>query len=403
MHLSECVWRTVVACALCVGAQGGMACCQDQAGATGVGVRSERGGGTANPITAKYRFLGKFVDSFLHGYTYGYAPAIVHARGLFHMFYCSNGIAEGDWDSIRYSVSEDGRAWSVPQVVLRVTDLEHERAACDPSVVYFQGAQDDSPYYYLFYSGNAVDMQTVVFVARSRNIAGPYYKYVEPGEWEGARPAPFAGQYGRGIPKVVLRPRHPTRDRSGDGDTDPAAAWYGAGQQTVLAKEGRLYMWYTDDTLLYPTRKIERLLVSSSYDPTQWPTAEPALTPSGSGSLEPLGVTSVDVKYDESGDEFVMFDIEGDHLPRPRLSTRSSKDGVRWSEPAVVCGGDCLSGHAHNPGVSGDPQGHLGPETALLAYEAPHVPGRDQWGMWDLYGAVLTFTPLGEHGLARLR
>ena len=388
-----------------------MACCQEQADAPGAGVLSERRGESANPITPKYQFIGKFVDSLRNGYTYGYAPAIVHAGGLFHMFYCSNGLVAGEWDSIRYSVSEDGRVWSAPKVVLRVTDLEYERAACDPSVVYFEGLQDSGPYYYLFYSGTPVDVQTAVFVARSKNISGPYYKYVEPGEWEyvepgerrGARPVSFEGQYNRGIPKAIFYPRHPTRDRSGKEDTDPAAAWYGAGQQTVVVQNGRLYMWYTDDTLLYPARKSERLLVSSSVDPTHWPAAEHAFGASSSGNWEPLGVTSVDVKYDETGEEFIMVDIEGDHLAGPQLSIRRSKDGIRWSKSQVVCDSDCLSAYAHNPGVSGDVQGHLVTGSAVLAYGAPHVPGQDQWGKWDLYGAILTFNPLGEYGVVWLR
>src|SRR6185295_18653058 len=106
-------------------------------------------------------------------------------------------------------------------------------------------------------------------------------------------------------------PRYPTRDLSGKGDTDPAAGWYGAGQQTVLVKNGRLHLWYTDDTFLYPVQKTDRLLVSSTDDPTKWPTADNALTASPSGKWQPLGVTSVDVKYDASQDEFIMFDIEG--------------------------------------------------------------------------------------------
>src|SRR5262245_39384517 len=91
-------------------------------------------------------FIDKVIDSSDNGYNYAYAPSIIYQEGRFHMFYCSSPSGEG-WDDIRYAWSSDGRNWSAPQVVLRLSNPTIERCVCDPSVVLFDGG--DGPSYYL--------------------------------------------------------------------------------------------------------------------------------------------------------------------------------------------------------------------------------------------------------------
>ncbi len=78
-------------------------------------------------------------------------PAVIHSRGLFHMFYRAQGI---DWVSrIGYAVSADGIHWNrLRQPVLAPQDESDNRGVEDPRVVEIDGV-----FYmtYTAYSGHA--------------------------------------------------------------------------------------------------------------------------------------------------------------------------------------------------------------------------------------------------------
>jgi hypothetical protein len=313
--------------------------------------------------TAKYKFVNKLIDSSDNNYNYAYAPSIIYNQGTFHMFYCSSG-ANGAWDYIRYVWSNTGRVWSSPRIVLSVSDFQSERAACDPSVIYYDAG--DGPYYYMFYSGNAINVQTAMFVARSSNIEGPYFKYTRRGTWE----------VNASDPKIIIAPRHPVPD---------GASWYGAGQQTVVEKNGTLYSWYLDDTAGYPQNQVRRIYMTATTDPTSWPTS------TQTNILGPADHSS-DVKYDPRIGKFVMFAVYPPHAPNATLLRRFSTDGKNWSGPETLCDVQCFPDYAHNVGVSGDRSGHLREDRALVVYGAPfdlNPAYGDSWGRWDLYGSVI--------------
>jgi hypothetical protein len=48
----------------------------------------------------------------------------------------------------------------------------------------------DGEYYYLFYSGNQANVQTVNFVARSKIPSGSFLKLTKRGTWEDNPPDP---------------------------------------------------------------------------------------------------------------------------------------------------------------------------------------------------------------------
>ena len=136
------------------------------------------------------RFLGRFINAstvvgsdpgIRPGYNYQigftYAPTIVKWNGVYHMFCCSADYSDVGSDQIRHATSTDGISWSEPRILLFTSDSVGERACCDPSLVRFK------EWWYLFYSGNAKDVQTVMFVARSKNIEGPYLKFTKRGTW----------------------------------------------------------------------------------------------------------------------------------------------------------------------------------------------------------------------------
>lgn len=311
----------------------------------------------------------KIADSSDNGYTYGYAPSIIKQNGIYHAFYCSSPAPREGIDAIRYVFSKDGLNWSPPRVVLKAqpridskTGKATNRAACDPSLVYYQD------YYYLFYSnqhqtaselGDRTGTQTTISVARARNITGPYLTYTERGTWEENPPD---------VKMIIL----PQVKRSGNRQN------YGAGQQTVVVKKGHLYMWYTDDSL-HPNEG-PRIYFLKSNDPVNW-----------NGTPVPTNLVktaSVDIKYDARRGRFVLVQILRSHQASPSLATAYSTDGSNWTGFQTLYPDRKFPAFAHNVGMSSDRQGHLiDGENPIVAFGAPYdLNSQDQWGKWDLFG-----------------
>jgi hypothetical protein len=320
----------------------------------------------------------KLIDSAKQNFTYAYAPSIIDADGLWYAYYCSNGTGVNDWDNIRYSTSLDGVSWSSPVRTLSASDSVNERATCDPSVVRYDAG--DGGYYYLFYTGNRTGVQSVNFVGRSTSPSGPFLKLTKRGTWE-SNPSD---------PKMILSPLHAAPDNSN---------WYGLGQPSVLAKNGRLYQWYTDTTSEYPSEQVDRVYLSVSSDPTSWPVGQ--VTNVVANGPPP----SVDVKYDPPTQRFVMFGLGSQVAQGTYLTARTSEDGITWSDPTTVIPAGAIPAFAHNVGVSGTATGDLDRNFVMIAYGAPYdldphydndckVSGAPHcWGYWDLYGQLLRINP----------
>ncbi len=325
------------------------------------------------PSVARALEFRKLIDSSASAYSYAYAPAIVEdTRGL-HIFYCSTGTSGiGDWDNIRYVWSSDGGTWSPPVAIqgLQALDPSGERANCDPSVVRYRSATDESEHYYLFYSANRSQMQTVVMVARSKALGGPYEKWNDDLTWaSNAR-----------NPRALFTPRSPKPD---------GGRWYGAGQQSLVVRNGKLYLWYVDDTTC--AEPCTKVFVSTSTNATDW---SPAV------ETNVRGVHSPEVSYDELTGVFSMYEIAQAHSISAQLVRRTSPDGVTWGAPTVLCDADCLPDWSHNVGASRTDLGHSTRRT-LIAFGAPYdldlryrnecreAPKDYCWGAWDLYGAFL--------------
>ena len=285
---------------------------------------------------------GKLIDSSAHGYQYAYGPSIIAVDGTWHAYFCSSGVS-GGWDAIRHSSSPDGVAWSNPDIVLATSDLVNERASCDPSIVYFDAG--DGSFYYLFYSGNQKDTQTVNFVARSASPSGPFAKFTSRGTWE----------VNALDPKIILSPLHPV--------PDSVPNWYGLGQPTVVAKDGQLYQWFSDDTSGYSGTEMYKIYLSTSSDPTSWPTRH---------ATNLTGTLSVDVKYDAQSNQFIMFEMTQEDSPAAHVTIRTSADGLQWSDPKTISPSGSTPSWSNNIGVSGSRTGALLRDFVLFAYGAPY-------------------------------
>ncbi|MCH8620408.1 hypothetical protein [Undibacterium sp. TS12] len=330
----------------------------------------------------QFAFAGKLVDSRTNGYTYGYGPSIIYENGRYNMFYCSTG-SNGAWDAVRYVSSSDGNTWSAPTIALGAnTGATGDTAACDPSVVRYQAPGDAQPYYYLFYSGYVASQQTVIYVARSLNISGPYEKWTGGSNWA-LNPA---------NPKYIIAPNH----------AQTSSSFYGAGEQTVVVVNNQLQMWYSDDTGI-STRPGDacagpcmHLFMTSAIggNPTQW--SAPTLT-TGTGSIE-----SVDVKYNDAQKTYVMYSTPNKHQANAYLVEQVSVNGIDWSSQTVLCNTNCYGGanfpaYSGNVGVSGDSQGHTIGNRTLVGYAAPYESGctGNCWGQWDLFGGIV-YSPAAD-------
>lgn len=309
---------------------------------------------------------------------FAYGPAIVHTTSppdtipRFYMFFCM-----GDYhrayatDQMGFSTSFDGVEWAQPRVILHVTNNtkgQGEGSTCDPSVVFFQG------YYYLFYSGNLPGLETVVFLARSTSLYGPFKKY--------------CGRTGAGVPRW--------------GEEEPVAiitainppvqtGWYGAGEQSVVVHTSpsgakTLLMWYSDDSRAPSAGRPRRILFRRSANAIDWSAA----------SETNVMATSIDVKFEEATGLLHMYYVAPRELaPGTYVAHRVSNDGIAWGPEEQLCDPYAFPAFAHNIGVSGNPEGHL-LAYSLFGYGGPGVENVDDIFTasandqpWDLYFHVL--------------
>ncbi len=234
-------------------------------------------------------------------------------------------------------------------------------AACDPSLVFYKG------FYYLYYSSAVTTgpkkYQTVIQVARSSNIGGPYLTYTNRSTWENT---PLD-------PKVLIYPlqMHCTQPTG-----------YGAGQQSVIVQNGQLLMWYTDDSVLVGGRPQVKTYMLRSFDPVNWsPDQEAATTLSNEASI--------DVKYDPSQSQFVMVRVENEFSAGSYLGRAYSSDGLTWSVPQDVFPG-AFPAYTHDAGMAGDETGNLVPARTLVGFGAPYgLADVNDWAKWDLYGTYM--------------
>jgi len=302
----------------------------------------------------------QIVDAQNGGFSYAYAPSIIVKDGTYHLFFCSMALVIPTWDSIRYTTSTDGKTWSTPQImVLPSFDNGMDMAACDPSLVYFEG------YYYLYYSSamtTAPDVfQTIIRVARSVNIDGPYATYTQRGTWE-VTPAD---------PQIIISPMQiHTTDAPG----------YGAGQTSVVVQNGKLLMWYTDDSVFVGGEPNLQTFMLESTDPITW-------NPGPTHATNLVEQGSIDVKYDPIKKQFVMYRVENEFTANAYLARAFSGDGIKWTSPETVVQDSEFPLYTHDVGVAGDETGKIVTSHALLGFGAPYkLAAVNNWGQWDLYG-----------------
>jgi len=327
-------------------------------------------GGNSPPPPPPQQFnFFRMVDALDNPATvqYAYAPSIVLQNNVYHVFFCSGGNISPAWDYIRYVNSTDGgKSWSSPVDMLHATASNGmDLAACDPSVVFFQG------FYYLFY-GSAITnaqgvFQNVIQVSRSTSITGPYLTYTQRGTWDDTPTDP----------QVIIKPM---QIRTGQ------PSGYGAGQPSLVVLNGKLFMWYTDDSLT-ATQNGDfggfRLYMLQSTDPVTW-------TPNPNQQTDIVGQDSPDIKYDPVNKQFVARWVFNMFTSDASLVHAFSTDGLHWSAPKTVIGSSMFPPFTNNAGTTADENGSLLPGQTIVGFGRPFSQANINAGLWDMDGVFLT-------------
>jgi len=288
------------------------------------------------------------------GLDYRYGPSIIiNPDRSIDMWTCSPGqLNQGAADTIRYLHStDDGHTFTPGQIVLTATVGSQDQGSnCDPSVVRFpttdQTTGQTTTYYYIAYTGIAVPEAVAgtnnVFVARSLSPTGPFDKWNGSG-WGGANPQPF-----------ILYTDSPAN--------------YGAGEPSMVVKDGTLYIYYTwtesGHSTGDPLTNQTRVSTASATDPN-WPAH---VSYQGVAIDREGAEDSLDVKYVPALGTFVGVDVANRLVTQNSfIKPYESTDGIHFTRSYFLDGDNqqfaISSGspitYSSNIGISGNQLGHL--------------------------------------------
>ena len=238
-------------------------------------------------------------------------------------------------------------------------------SCCDPGAVYFGG------YYYVGYT-STIDsynggVNNNVFVGRSRTADGPYEKWNGSG-W-GGEPAP-----------IIYYDELDTR--------------YGAGEPSMVVKDGTLYLYYT---WACPDGDCTR--VSTSDTGEDWP----ARLEYRGVAYRKAGQDSLDVAYLEDAGKFIAFATQNRFTENSGIAIMESEDGLSFYQTDFICEG--LYQYCHNMGVARRPDGHIRLSDNVFVGYAFSDGGRENWGKWatafqpvrlELYHGEVTPSPASQ-------
>lgn len=274
------------------------------------------------------------------GYRYG-PSFIVNDDGTIDAWFASGGSGTEQWDWIVYK-HFDGGEWSEEKCVLQPTPnaLDHY-SCCDPGVIYING------YYYLGYTSTLNENQADnnLFVARSKDPDGPYEKWNGSG-WGGNDPRPLV---------------YFSEDQS----------LWGIGEASFVELDGTLYIYYT----VSGTNGHCTAVATADATDENWP-----LTMKKQGyALTNTTSDAIDVKYVDEYKRFIAVATD-ERLTKDSYAVfYESLDGLSF-EITDICKKDIYE-YCHNPGLSGNANGHIlpGMETFISYAYGP------KWGVWNTY------------------
>jgi len=342
---------------------------------------------------AEYRFVGPLRNSIPHqSKGYEYAPSIIYWQGKYRMYYCSkaSNYKEGvpfyegrSWDSVRYAESTDGINWEKKGEVLRSANNRYSVSVCDPAVTIFKGRiylyYGDCPGAENNYDNSCLEAPiglnlTRIAVARSvgsylddSSWEGPFEKYTQDNQWieySFSTNQPN-GSHGEDYPKMIVDPDCVQGGVNRCGDY-PYDGRYGQGQPTVVNREGKIYMWWHDDTDFDPPLEWRpKLKFALSEDGVNF--SSPVTVDLPGDTWQPEGVGPY-VFWDPYRQEFVNMTLNRQHTDLAYVFYHTSADGLNWSDYSTLIDSNSIPNGSNNMGLSLGIKGSLIPDHFLLGF-----------------------------------
>jgi hypothetical protein len=358
----------------------------------------------AEPTKAYDPYIKENVDYYhLVNNSYAYAPATVYYDGQYHQFYCSTGNLsniyfanvdrvrfQDSWDHIRYRNSKNGSVWSNPVIAITQSanpnnqyaspnDAAHanlpkpyfletnaENCACDPAVVY-----GDDGYWYMLYAGNIDNYNTLLYLARSKNIQGPYEKYSTQG-WDRWATLP--------TPVLKKKTYHAAND----------ASIYGIGQPTIVkGLDGKFHVWFAEMDNVHFIKNgqkyakryhvaVDRLIDLKKVNldnPSKSQIKIDELTQNDANPIDaqdrtkwPL-VDFGEVRWNATNNKYEMWQADKYMSENTYIKKYYSTNAVNWYVDNSYREGPY--NYIHNLGVSGDVHGKIYDNKYLLSFSGP--------------------------------
>lgn len=312
------------------------------------------------------------------GYRYG--PSIMrYGDGRIDAWFASpgGGGVEADWFTYRHS-DDDGKTWTDEKVVMVPTPESMDLfSVCDPAVILIDG------WYIMGYTStiysHAGGVCNNVFVARSRNPDGPWFKWTGEGWGEIRETADENGN-----PLTLRWQGNPAPIVYYD---EPWENW-GAGEPSFVRVGNTLYMYYTWTSKDRDGRGFSQTRVATAdlSAGDNWPAT---LTYRGIAVRRPGGACdSCDAVYVDEAEKFLLLCTDRRFTEQSCLAVYESDDGLSFTRVCEVrthVGAKC-----HNCGIAGGPDRHVSLSGSTLVGYAYG----SQWGFWGtrFHRAVIDLT-----------
>ncbi|QQS05459.1 MAG: hypothetical protein IPK50_00835 [Fibrobacterota bacterium] len=323
-------------------------------------------------------------------------------------------------DNVRTTESVDGQRWSGDRIAIEpnravkidskgetfvfVGDTKNELAACDPEVYLWNGT------YYMQYTGASDSGGTIVYIARSSSLNGPWEKYSTDGTWK----------VNSESPKPILRGSYPA-DRmlryygyaGANCYNGNVGGYYGLGQTSVVVRNGNINVWYSDDRS-YPAPSLGTLKFLTSTSPTslndaaaKLPTFTRAngtrfdqtynllkspLDTLGYFNGEPVALMawtfqSMVVRWSSQNNKYYLHLLANQGESPTWLVRWESTDGFTWTNLKFIAK---VNATAHNVGITGDASGIINGDIAEVYYSNTMKTTDRDWNIYSLKYSLTT-------------
>ncbi len=302
---------------------------------------------------------------------YRYGPSmILNDDGSIDAWFSAPGDGSREFDWISYRHSDDGgTTWSDEKVAISPSpDSPDALSTCDPDVFYYDG------YYYLGYTATinrkAKGLCNSVFLARSKDPAGPYEK------WNGS------GWGGSPVPIIYY---------------DGIDIGWGSGEPGFVVVDNTIYVYSTKDGYSgVPSRIRVTEVRTADITREDWPknlefrgySCIRNDTAKDSTDYKYRDSDSWDVAYIEESRKFVAVSTNRRFKGNSCILYFESNDGIHFERVSEL--NTNVIARCHNCAIMADRLGHIKEDDPMMIGYAYGGSSGSRWGVWATRFAPLS-------------